>query len=130
MGTYTPCQCKAFPNPHKPGEGDCRGEEGRDDQHVCRECGCNNIAWHRGYRGARDTLGGVRNAGPPLEPDKPKGYFCECCGDENIGESRAQWQVEWEGEEPYDPRENDDPRDDDWDLAEVEWEKSRDQGER
>lgn len=27
--------------------------------------------FHRGCSGARDSLGGVRGAGPPLEPDEP-----------------------------------------------------------
>lgn len=27
--------------------------------------------YHPGCRGARDSLGGVRGAGPPLEPDEP-----------------------------------------------------------
>lgn len=27
--------------------------------------------YHRGRRGARDSLGGVARAGPPLEPDDP-----------------------------------------------------------
>jgi hypothetical protein len=27
--------------------------------------------YRRAYRGARDSLGGVRGAGPPLEPDEP-----------------------------------------------------------
>ena len=134
MTTYTPCQCDALDGkPHKPGQtfpgeggDDCNGELDCDDRPVCRNCGCNDIGWHRGYKGARDTLGGVRNAGPPLEPDESAGYFCEACGDEDIAESRAQWNVEWEGEEPDEPPH--DPKDDDWDLAEVEWKKSRDQG--
>ena len=27
--------------------------------------------YHKSYRGARDSLGGKRGAGPPLEPDEP-----------------------------------------------------------
>lgn len=27
-----------------------------------------------GHRGARDTIAGVRNAGPPLEPDEPASF--------------------------------------------------------
>lgn len=29
------------------------------------------VIFHRAHRGARDSLGGVRGAGPPLEPDEP-----------------------------------------------------------
>ena len=28
--------------------------------------------YHRAHRGARDSLGGVRGAGPPLEQDEPE----------------------------------------------------------
>lgn len=28
--------------------------------------------YHRAYLGRRDSLGGVRGAGPPLEPDEPE----------------------------------------------------------
>lgn len=28
-------------------------------------------SYHGAIKGARDTIGGVRNAGPPLEPDEP-----------------------------------------------------------
>jgi hypothetical protein len=30
-----------------------------------------SYVYHRAYKGARDSIGGVRNAGPPLEPDEP-----------------------------------------------------------
>ena len=33
-----------------------------------------DVTYHRAYRGARDSIGGVRGAGPPLEPDEPAGF--------------------------------------------------------
>ena len=35
---------------------------------IIAEC---EFIYHRAYRGARDSIGGVRNAGPALEPDEP-----------------------------------------------------------
>jgi hypothetical protein len=39
--------------------------------------------YHRAYHGARDSLGGVRGAGPPLEPDEPAGIEIESVTDEH-----------------------------------------------
>jgi len=36
---------------------------------------------HRAHRGARDSLGGKRGAGPPLEPDEPAGIEIESVTD-------------------------------------------------
>ena len=33
-----------------------------------------DVEYHRAYRGQRDSCGGVRGAGPPLEPDEPAGF--------------------------------------------------------
>ena len=33
-----------------------------------------DVEYHRAYRGHRDSCGGVRGAGPPLEPDEPAGF--------------------------------------------------------
>ena len=30
-----------------------------------------DYTFHAEHKGARDSIGGVRNAGPPLEPDEP-----------------------------------------------------------
>ena len=36
-----------------------------------------SYTYHRAYRGARDSCGGVRGAGPPLEPDEPENVEIE-----------------------------------------------------
>ena len=41
------------------------------------------FTYHRAYRGARDSLGGVRGGGPPLEPDEPASVEIESVKDEN-----------------------------------------------
>ena len=33
-----------------------------------------DVEYHRAYRGQRDSCGGVRGAGPPLEPDEPEHF--------------------------------------------------------
>jgi hypothetical protein len=35
------------------------------------------FSYHKAYRGARDTLCGVRGGGPPLEPDEPAHFEFE-----------------------------------------------------
>jgi hypothetical protein len=35
------------------------------------------FTYHKAYRGARDTLCGVRGGGPPLEPDEPAHFEFE-----------------------------------------------------
>ena len=55
--------------------------------------------FHRAYRGLRDSLGGIRGAGPPLEPDEPaelEFYDATCNGqdfnltDDEIDRAREQ----------------------------------------
>jgi len=45
-----------------------REDEQGNEVDIEVEC---EVAYHRAYRGARDTIAGVRRAGPPLEPDEP-----------------------------------------------------------
>lgn len=33
-----------------------------------------DVTFHKGCKGYRDSLCGVRRAGPPLEPDEPAGF--------------------------------------------------------
>ena len=63
--------------------------------------------YHRAVRGARDSLGGVRGGGPPLEPDEPA--HCEVdavrispcggLGQEEISHFLSDGQIEALGEE-------------------------------
>jgi hypothetical protein len=50
----------------------CRGPEGETEIEVEVE-----YRVMRAYKGARDSLGGVPNAGPPLEPDEEGGIELE-----------------------------------------------------
>lgn len=43
-------------------------EVGEDTVELEVEC---EFTCHKAYRGARDSCGGIRGAGPPLEPDEP-----------------------------------------------------------
>lgn len=65
-----------------------------------------NYAYHRGCRGARDSLGGVRGAGPPLEPDEPPSVeiqsvmmhsptFHDREAREDVLDSLSKSQLEW-----------------------------------
>lgn len=50
----------------------------RDDEEVIITC---ELAYHASHRGARDSIMGVPNAGPPLEPDEPAHWEIESCKD-------------------------------------------------
>jgi hypothetical protein len=41
-----------------------------------------SYTYHRGCRGQRDSLGGVRGAGPPLDPDEPASIDIESIKDD------------------------------------------------
>lgn len=50
----------------------------RDDEEVEVTC---ELCYHSSHQGARDSLMGVRNAGPPLEEDEPAHWELESCKD-------------------------------------------------
>ena len=50
---------------------------------IIAEC---EFIYHRAYRGARDSIDGVRNAGPALEPDEPASFSFRGAVDIDTGE--------------------------------------------
>jgi len=50
----------------------------RDDEDFDIEV---EATYHKAYRGQRDSCGGVRGAGPPLEPDEPASFDIESVKD-------------------------------------------------
>lgn len=56
-----------------------------------------HYTYHRAYRGQRDSLGGVRGAGPPLEPDEPAMVEIESviCDDFDILDTIPKRDLDW-----------------------------------
>ena len=62
-----------------------------------------DVTYHRAYRGQRDSCGGVRGAGPPLEPDEPAhfeiGSFTDGAGNEIDVDKKLEQRILEEADE-------------------------------
>lgn len=52
-------------------------DHGYPEDRPCPYCGEPLVMVYGGSRGRRDSLNGIPNAGPRLEPDEPPEYECE-----------------------------------------------------
>lgn len=73
-----PCECLALVDTPFPTCPCCDGS-GESYQEIAVEV---EYAYQRACRGARDSLCGIRGAGPPLEPDEPESVEIQSVTDE------------------------------------------------